>query len=80
VASLLAFVLLTLPALIQTLQAMMIYGTGDPQLIAGGIGEAIVSALLSMIIVFPLLFVFQRIMRSRRQSKAQKLERASNFD
>jgi len=41
--------------LIQTFQAMMIYGTGDPQLMAGGISEALVTTMLGLVAAIPLL-------------------------
>ena len=36
IAALLSYLMLVLPGIIRTFQAMMIYGSGDPQLIAGG--------------------------------------------
>ena len=45
----------TVTGMIQTFQAMMIYGTGDPQLMAGGISEALVTTMLGLIAAIPLL-------------------------
>ena len=80
VAVLLAPLIMILPRLIQTFQAMMIYGTGDPQLMAGGIAHAITSAIMGMFIVFPALIIFQMFMRRRRRNKAQPEAVLKNFD
>lgn len=45
----------TVTGMIKTFQAMMIYGTGDPQLMAGGISEALVTTMLGLIAAIPLL-------------------------
>lgn len=47
----------TVTGMIQTFQAMMIYGTGDPQLMAGGISEALVTTMLGLIAAIPLLIL-----------------------
>ena len=41
----------TVTGMIKTFQAMMIYGAGDPQLMAGGISEALVTTMLGLIAV-----------------------------
>lgn len=45
----------TVTGMIKTFQAMMIYGAGDPQLMAGGISEALVTTMLGLIAAIPLL-------------------------
>jgi len=45
----------TVTGMIQTFQAMMIYGTGDPQLMAGGISVALVTTMLGLYAAIPLL-------------------------
>lgn len=47
----------TVTGMIKTFQAMMIYGTGDPQLMAGGISEALVTTMLGLIAAIPLLIL-----------------------
>ncbi len=47
----------TVTGMIQTFQAMMIYGTGDPQLMAGGISEALVTTAAGLIAAIPLLIL-----------------------
>ena len=47
----------TVTGMIQTFQAMMIYGTGDPQLMAGGISVALVTTMLGLYAAIPLLVI-----------------------
>ena len=47
----------TVTGMIQTFQAMMIYGTGDPQLMAGGISVALVTTMVGLIAAIPLLIL-----------------------
>ena len=47
----------TVTGMIKTFQAMMIYGTGDPQLMAGGISEALVTTMLGLVAAIPLLIL-----------------------
>jgi len=47
----------TVTGMIQTFQAMMIYGTGDPQLMAGGISEALITTMLGLVAAIPLLII-----------------------
>ena len=47
----------TVTGMIQTFQAMMIYGTGDPQLMAGGISEALITTMLGLVAAIPLLIL-----------------------
>jgi len=70
-ASLLLFIGWTAPGIFQTYQAMMIYGTDDPALIAGGISKAIVGTSLAMFIGLPVLAIIQWIAR-RNYKRAQK--------
>ncbi len=45
----------TVTGMIETFQAMMIYGAGDPQLMAGGISMALVTTMVGLIAAIPLL-------------------------
>ena len=47
----------TVTGMIKTFQAMMIHGTGDPQLMAGGISEALVTTMLGLCAAIPLLIL-----------------------
>lgn len=46
----------TVTGMIVTFQAITVYGTGDPQLMAGGISQALVTTVLGLITAVPLLF------------------------
>jgi len=79
-ASLLAILAMTIPSLVQTFQALMIYGTGDPQLMAGGISEAIVSVILAMCVVLPLLILFQVVTHRRWKAKLKAEDALTGFE
>lgn len=49
--------------LIKTFQAIAIYGSGDPQLVAGGIAESIVYFVLAGFFWVPILFLYQWLTR-----------------
>lgn len=66
----------TVTGMIQTFQAMMIYGTGDPQLMAGGISEALVTTMLGLIVAIPLL-VLHSFATSLARSVQSTLEEQS---
>jgi len=55
----------TVTGMIKTFQAMMIYGTGDPQLMAGGISEALVTTMLGLYAAIPLLILHSFLVSSR---------------
>lgn len=80
VAALVLLLTAASPGLIKTFQAMMIYGEGDPQLMAGGISEALVGAALSMVIFFPLLLLVQWLSRRRFKPKLTKKDIQESFD
>ncbi len=46
----------TVTGMIITFQAITVFGTGDPQLMAGGISQALVTTVLGLITAVPLLF------------------------
>ena len=66
--------------MVQTFQAMMIYGTGDPALMAGGISEALTTSVLSLIVFVPLLIFVQWIGRKLRAKKLTKADVNSTFE
>ena len=43
--------------MINTFQAITLFGTGDPQIMAGGISEALVTTVLGLIAAIPLLLL-----------------------
>ncbi|MFB9146284.1 DUF3450 family protein [Halomonas alkalicola] len=57
----------TVTGMIVTFQAITVFGTGDPQLMAGGISQALVTTVLGLITAVPLLFAHTALVsRSRR--------------
>ena len=76
----LAFLAMILPGMIQTFQAMMIYGTGDPQLMAGGISQAMTGSTLSMFLILPLLILVQWIGRAVKREKEQASDVIDEFE
>ncbi len=66
----------TVTGMIKTFQAMMIYGTGDPQLMAGGISEALVTTMLGLIAAIPLL-ILHSFSSSMARSMQNTLEEQS---
>ncbi|MEO0880898.1 MAG: MotA/TolQ/ExbB proton channel family protein [Pseudomonadota bacterium] len=47
----------TVIGMIQTFQAITLFGTGDPQIMAGGISQALVTTVLGLVAAIPLLFL-----------------------
>ncbi|GIT36238.1 MAG: hypothetical protein Ct9H300mP6_01060 [Gammaproteobacteria bacterium] len=43
--------------MIVTFQALTLFGTGDPKLMAGGISQALVTTMLGLIVAIPLVFL-----------------------
>jgi biopolymer transport protein ExbB len=58
----------TVTGMITTFQAITLFGTGDPKLMAGGISTALITTVLGLITAIPLLFAYTYI-----SSKAQSL-------
>jgi biopolymer transport protein ExbB len=63
----------TVIGMIETFQAITLFGTGDPKLMAGGISQALVTTMLGLIAAVPLLFV-HNILDSRSRSISQVYE------
>ena len=79
IATIVLFITLVTPGLITTFQAMAIYGEGDPHLMAGGISQTIVEALLFMIVCVPTLFIFQWSVLRRHKRKLPKVDADKTF-
>ena len=47
----------TVTGMILTFQALTLFGTGDPKLMAGGISQALVTTMLGLIVAIPLVFL-----------------------
>ncbi|MCS2610089.1 MotA/TolQ/ExbB proton channel family protein [Halomonas sp. wenzhen-202101] len=63
----------TVTGMIVTFQAITVFGTGDPQLMAGGISQALVTTVLGLITAVPLLFA-QTALASRSRYLTQVIE------
>lgn len=63
----------TVTGMIVTFQSITVFGTGDPQLMAGGISQALVTTVLGLITAVPLLFA-QTALASRSRELIGVLE------
>ena len=76
----------TVTGMINTFQAITLFGTGDPKLMAGGISEALVTTMLGLVVAIPLVLLHSLLkITSRRimetigeQSVGLVAERAEN--
>ncbi|CAM4349777.1 MotA/TolQ/ExbB proton channel family protein [Vibrio agarivorans] len=66
----------TVMGMIGTFQAITLFGTGDPKLMAGGISEALVTTMLGLVVAIPLLFLYT-IVHSKGRRLVQMLEEQS---
>ncbi|WP_339119227.1 MotA/TolQ/ExbB proton channel family protein [Halomonas sp. BMC6] len=67
----------TVTGMIVTFQAITVFGTGDPQLMAGGISQALVTTVLGLVTAVPLLFA-QTALSSRSRFITQVIEGESS--
>jgi biopolymer transport protein ExbB len=57
----------TVTGMIQTFQAITLYGTGDPKLMAGGISQALVTTVLGLSVAIPMVLLHTLVSgRSKR--------------
>ncbi len=66
----------TVTGMIQTFQAISLFGTGDPKLMASGISQALVTTLLGLSVAIPLLFLHSLLV-NRSRTIIQILEEQS---
>jgi biopolymer transport protein ExbB len=66
----------TVTGMIGTFQAITLFGTGDPKLMASGISQALVTTMLGLTVAIPLLFI-HCLMASRSKVLIQILEEQS---
>ncbi|WP_456295980.1 MotA/TolQ/ExbB proton channel family protein [Vibrio sp. AK197] len=66
----------TVMGMIGTFQAITLFGTGDPKLMAGGISEALVTTMLGLVVAIPLLFLYT-LVNSKGRRLVQMLEEQS---
>lgn len=63
----------TVTGMIATFQAITLFGTGDPSLMAGGISQALVTTVLGLVTAVPLLLA-HLLLQGRSRSLARLLE------
>jgi len=66
----------TVTGMIATFQAITLFGTGDPKLMAGGISTALVTTVLGLVMAIPLLLLHS-VVAGRSKSLVQVLEQQS---
>ena len=59
----------TVTGMIRTFQAITLFGTGDPKLMAGGISEALVTTMLGLIVAIPLVLMHSWLQSMSRSTK-----------
>jgi biopolymer transport protein ExbB len=57
----------TVTGMIQTFQAITLFGAGDPKMMAGGISEALVTTMLGLIVAAPLVLLHAFLASSKRR-------------
>ena len=63
----------TVTGMIQTFQAITLFGAGDPQMMAGGISQALVTTVLGLVVAIPTVFLHW-LASSRARSVEDSLE------
>jgi biopolymer transport protein ExbB len=53
--------------MLQTFQAITLFGAGDPKMMAGGISEALVTTMLGLVVAAPLVLLHAFLTSSRRR-------------
>ncbi len=66
----------TVVGMIATFQAITLFGTGDPKMMANGISQALVTTAMGLIVAIPLLFL-RTLIASRSQALVQILDEQS---
>ena len=64
--------------MIETFQAITLFGTGDPKQMAGGISQALVTTMLGLIVAAPLLGMYTYI-SERTNSILQIIEEKASY-
>ncbi|MEQ9496962.1 MAG: MotA/TolQ/ExbB proton channel family protein [Deltaproteobacteria bacterium] len=57
----------TVTGMIRTFQAITLFGTGDPKLMAGGISEALVTTMLGLVTAIPLVLIHAMLQNLSRR-------------
>ncbi len=54
----------TVTGMIQTFQAITLFGAGDPKMMAGGISEALVTTMLGLFVAIPMVLLYETLANS----------------
>src|SRR5688572_33182841 len=57
----------TVTGMIATFQAITLFGTGDPKLMAGGISEALVTTMIGLFVAIPLVMLYAALTSTMRR-------------
>jgi biopolymer transport protein ExbB len=57
----------TVTGMIQTFQAITLFGAGDPKMMAGGISEALVTTMIGLMVAIPLVLMYDIVSSSVRR-------------
>ena len=68
----------TVIGMIETFQAITLFGTGDPKQMAGGISQALITTMLGLIVAAPLLGMYTYI-SEKTSSIVQILEEKASY-
>jgi biopolymer transport protein ExbB len=66
----------TVTGMINTFQAITLFGTGDPKLMAGGISQALVTTVLGLVVAIPMVFI-STILNTRSRGVINILQQQS---
>ncbi|GLX79711.1 flagellar motor protein MotA [Thalassotalea insulae] len=66
----------TVTGMINTFQAITLFGTGDPKLMAGGISQALVTTVLGLVVAIPMVFI-STLLNSRSRGIINILQQQS---
>jgi biopolymer transport protein ExbB len=69
----------TVTGMIQTFQAITLFGAGDPKMMAGGISEALVTTMLGLITAIPLVLLHATLANSARRINDILEEQSTGF-
>lgn len=69
----------TVTGMIQTFQAITLFGAGDPQTMAGGISQALVTTVLGLVVAIPTVFMHWLVSGRARRIESTLEETASGL-
>lgn len=69
----------TVTGMIRTFQAITLFGTGDPKLMAGGISEALVTTMLGLVVAVPLVLLHSVLKSTSRRMSDVLQEQAAGL-